>query len=92
MAGNGMKGMNLEEGDRVIQQIGVRIDMENDRITVLEAIKAALEASWHGADSQAMIERISEAIDLDKQLIDLLEGKKAELQQDRDEQEGTSSH
>lgn len=91
MAGNGMKGMVIEEGQRVLGQIGVRIEMEQTRIQALEAIKAALEASWHGADSQAMIERLNEAIAKDNELIGRLEEKKTELEQDIQEQETTSS-
>lgn len=91
MGGNGMKGMDVERGAEVVGQIGVRIEMEETRITALEAIKAALEANWHGADSQMMIERVSEAIELDRRLIEALEGKKTELQTDVDEQTTTSS-
>lgn len=91
MAGNGMKGMVIEEGQRVVQQIGVRIEMEQSRIQALEAIKAVLEASWHGADSQAMIQRIEEAIQKDNELIGRLEEKRTELEQDIQEQESTSS-
>ncbi|GGA63886.1 hypothetical protein GCM10011490_13140 [Pseudoclavibacter endophyticus] len=91
MAGNGMKGMVIEEGERVVQQIGVRINMEETRITALQAIIAALQASWHGPDSQMMIERLEQAVQLDQQLIQVLEGKKAQLQKDIQEQEATSS-
>lgn len=91
MAGNGMKGMDPERGNEVVNQIGVRIEMEQDRITALEAIKAALEANWHGADSQAMIERVEEAIEIDRRLVEALEGKKTELQADVEEQINTSA-
>lgn len=91
MGGNGMKGMDIDRGAQVVTQIGVRIEMEQDRITALEGIKAALEANWHGADSQMMIERVDEAITLDQRLIETLEGKKTELQTDVDEQDTTSA-
>lgn len=87
---NGMKGMDPERGDQVVSQIGVRIDMEQDRITALEAIKAALEANWHGPDSQAMIQRVEEVIQIDQKLVEALEGKKTELEKDVEEQRSTS--
>ncbi|MGO2110086.1 MAG: hypothetical protein ACTH31_00570 [Pseudoclavibacter sp.] len=86
-----MKGMVIEEGERVVQQIGVRIEMEQTRITALQAIIAALQASWHGADSEAMIQRLEEAVQVDERLIQALEGKRTELQTDIQEQEQTSA-
>lgn len=91
MAGNGMKGMNIDEGRSVLAQIeGLRSD-EETRQGVLEAIKAALEASWHGADSQALIEQVDQAIEICRNLQQGLEAAHQELDGDIQEQEQTSA-
>ena len=89
--GTGMKGMNVERGNQVLGQIQVRIGMVEGEITKMEAVKAALEANWHGPDSTAMIARLETNIGEMKHIVTQLQERKTELQEDVNEQAQTSA-
>lgn len=91
MAGN-MKGMVIEEGEKVL---GLIKDWAGKVQEVMQAVKAiiqALQASWHGPDSQAAIEVFQEILQQLQKLNDLLEEKHQQLDKNIKEQETTSSH
>ena len=92
MGGNGMKGMDIERGREVSQQIQVRMDMIDDDIQKLNDIKSALQENWAGQDQVEMDGKIDEAIQLYEAVKSALEAKKTELDQDIDEQEQTSAN
>ncbi|MCT2041877.1 hypothetical protein M3D15_00745 [Pseudoclavibacter alba] len=91
MAGNGMKGMDIERGREVSQQIQVRMDMIDDDIQKLNDIKSALQENWAGQDQVEMDGKLDEAIQLYEAVKSALEAKKTELDKDIDEQEQTSA-
>ncbi|MBN6778195.1 hypothetical protein JRG19_06500 [Pseudoclavibacter alba] len=91
MGGNGMKGMDIERGREVSQQIQVRMDMIDDDIQKLNDIKSALQENWAGQDQVEMDGKLDEAIQLYEAVKSALEAKKTELDKDIDEQEQTSA-
>lgn len=91
MGGNGMKGMDIERGREVSQQIQVRMDMIDDDIQKLNDIKSALQENWAGQDQVEMDGKLDEAIQLYEAVKSALEEKKSELDKDIDEQEQTSA-
>lgn len=90
MAGNGMKGMNVDEGDVLVGQMKEWMDKVDDISKAVQAIIDMLKASWHGADSTAAIVRFEQILQQLGQLVDLLEAKMQELVEDINEQRDTS--
>ena len=86
-----MKGMDIERGREVSQQIQVRMDMIDDDIQKLNDIKSALQENWAGQDQVEMDGKLDEAIQLYEAVKSALEAKKTELDKDIDEQEQTSA-
>lgn len=89
--GDGMKGMNVERGVDVVGQIQVHMDIVDDMLEKIRAVKEALETNWAGPDQVTMIARIDdEAIPQLADLKDVLNDHKTTLNTNVEQQRTTS--